>query len=414
LYGYNGWYSTGVANDNPRTYILASALSVSPSTWYEFSAVYWSDSNILDDVYLQFNDAGWPESSYYIQPFSTQSQAMDGNYSVTSVWTTYGTIWFCTGTFKTNPSTTTLQSVFFDNDNAGVVNFIGGVRFATSSQTSTLGAMPAGQGVDGGPGATGATGAPGLSGVQGPQGPQGPAGPQGLQGTQGPQGPQGVNGNGSPGAQGAQGPQGFAGAQGPQGTIGRGLTGVPGAQGAQGVQGPQGPTGVQGPFGPSPTGQPGTQGPQAASQYSAFSVAGLSINTGVTTPAGQITASGDIVSSFSDERLKKNIRNIENCLEIVQNISGIVYTNNKLAQRYGFQDSAKQVGLIAQQIKPFAPEVVSPAPFDIDIDGGSKSGNHYLTVSYEKLIPILVEAIKEQQAQLKVLLEKIKNRRKEL
>jgi hypothetical protein len=63
-------------------------------------------------------------------------------------------------------------------------------------------------------------------------------------------------------------------------------------------------------------------------------------------------------------------------------------------------------------VKPFAPEVVSPAPFDIDIDGGSKSGENYLTVSYEKLIPILVEAIKEQQEQLKVLLEKLKNRDK--
>ena len=61
---------------------------------------------------------------------------------------------------------------------------------------------------------------------------------------------------------------------------------------------------------------------------------------------------------------------------------------------------------------PFAPEVIAPAPFDLDENGNSKSGDNFLTVRYEKLVPIIIEAIKEQQKQLKELLEKLNNRGK--
>ena len=46
------------------------------------------------------------------------------------------------------------------------------------------------------------------------------------------------------------------------------------------------------------------------------------------------------------------------------------------------------------------PEVISIAPFDMDYNGNSKSGENYLTVQYEKLIPLLIQAIKEQQKQI--------------
>ena len=49
------------------------------------------------------------------------------------------------------------------------------------------------------------------------------------------------------------------------------------------------------------------------------------------------------------------------------------------------------------------PEVVKPAPFDVTEDGGSKSGEYYLTVMYERLIPLIVETIKEQQKEIEQL-----------
>jgi hypothetical protein len=47
------------------------------------------------------------------------------------------------------------------------------------------------------------------------------------------------------------------------------------------------------------------------------------------------------------------------------------------------------------------------APFDIDKDGNSISGENYLTVKYDKIIPLLINAIKEQQIEINKLKELI-------
>ena len=58
------------------------------------------------------------------------------------------------------------------------------------------------------------------------------------------------------------------------------------------------------------------------------------------------------------------------------------------------------------------PQVVKPAPFDTATDANGKifsiTGENYKTVQYEKLIPLLIEAIKEQQAQIEELRTQIK------
>ena len=51
-------------------------------------------------------------------------------------------------------------------------------------------------------------------------------------------------------------------------------------------------------------------------------------------------------------------------------------------------------GLFAQDVQEVLPEAVHPAPFDVD-GGESISGENYLTIQYEKVVPLLVEAIKE-------------------
>ena len=54
------------------------------------------------------------------------------------------------------------------------------------------------------------------------------------------------------------------------------------------------------------------------------------------------------------------------------------------------------------------PEVVKKAPFDIDTNGNSRSGENYLTVQYEKIVPLIIQAIKEQQSAIDLLLQYIK------
>ena len=60
--------------------------------------------------------------------------------------------------------------------------------------------------------------------------------------------------------------------------------------------------------------------------------------------------------------------------------------------------------MLAQEVQKVLPQVVTPAPFDIAqaADGSeySKSGENYMTVRYERLIPLLIEAIKELEARV--------------
>lgn len=125
------------------------------------------------------------------------------------------------------------------------------------------------------------------------------------------------------------------------------------------------------------------------------------IGVGNTSPAvrlhatGAIFATNEIIAYFSDRRLKENIIVIDCALDKVNSLNAIYYTPNKLAQELGFESNKKEVGLFADEVEDVAPEVVALAPFDLDIDKKSKSGNNYKTVKYERLVPLLVEAIKE-------------------
>jgi hypothetical protein len=118
---------------------------------------------------------------------------------------------------------------------------------------------------------------------------------------------------------------------------------------------------------------------------------------------GNITATGSITAYYSDERLKTNFQPISNALDKVNQLQGVTYTQNELAEKFGYNDYRQQAGVIAQQVQEVLPEAIRPAPFDTAPDGTSISGENYLTVQYEKLIPLLIEAIKELRAEVEEL-----------
>ena len=129
----------------------------------------------------------------------------------------------------------------------------------------------------------------------------------------------------------------------------------------------------------------------------------LGVGTAASGTTGEIRATNNVTAYYSDRRLKENIRPIESALGKIQKISGVTFTQNKLAETYGYSDYSKQVGVIAQEIQEVLPEAVTAAPFDIAEDGTSKSGENYLTVRYEKIVPLLIEGIKELQLQIEEL-----------
>jgi hypothetical protein len=107
--------------------------------------------------------------------------------------------------------------------------------------------------------------------------------------------------------------------------------------------------------------------------------AGTSINV-----AGAILAGGNITAYYSDERLKTKLGPIENAIDKVKTLDGFYYQANEVAQKLGYKVK-RELGLSAQQVQAILPEIVAPAPID----------NRYLTIHYERVVPLLVEAIKE-------------------
>ena len=120
-----------------------------------------------------------------------------------------------------------------------------------------------------------------------------------------------------------------------------------------------------------------------------FANVSSTLAAGNTTVTGFITATGDITAFFSDDRLKDRYSNIPNAVEKVKLLNGFYYEPNITAQDLGYQKEM-HVGVSAQEVNAIMPEIVAPAPID----------NKYLTVKYDRLVPLLIEAIKEQQTQI--------------
>lgn len=123
---------------------------------------------------------------------------------------------------------------------------------------------------------------------------------------------------------------------------------------------------------------------------------GFSVGTNDSPAAGGIFATGSITSNYSDERLKNKLGNIENAIDKVCSLNGFYYEPNKIAEDLGYEKE-RQVGVSAQEVHKILPEAVCPAPID----------SQYLTVHYERLVPLLIEAIKELKQEVLELKQKL-------
>jgi len=106
---------------------------------------------------------------------------------------------------------------------------------------------------------------------------------------------------------------------------------------------------------------------------------------------GLISASGDIIAfATSDERLKDNVTPIASALDKINQIGGYEFDWNSDSEHSGHD-----VGVIAQEIEAVLPEVVA------------QRKNGFLAVRYEKIVALLIQAIKEQQLQIDELKSKL-------
>jgi hypothetical protein len=131
------------------------------------------------------------------------------------------------------------------------------------------------------------------------------------------------------------------------------------------------------------------------------------VGIGTSSPTVRLQVAGDIIANSiagsSDARFKTHITPIENPLQKVLQLRGVHFDwNTKDFPDRKFSDQ-KAIGLIAQEVEKVLPEVVQT----------EKTPEGYKAVQYDKVVALLVEAIKEQQKQidrLKLELKKEKNK----
>mgnify|MGYP001041499563 CR=1 FL=1 len=102
---------------------------------------------------------------------------------------------------------------------------------------------------------------------------------------------------------------------------------------------------------------------------------------------GDITVTGDVTAAnfntTSDARIKTNVRQIENAMDIVNQLNGVFFDKN------GVPD----LGLIAQQVEAVLPVATKT----LDDDMQTK------TVNYGGLVGLLIEAIKDNKKEIEEL-----------
>jgi hypothetical protein len=91
---------------------------------------------------------------------------------------------------------------------------------------------------------------------------------------------------------------------------------------------------------------------------------------------------------YSDVRLKENIVALKNPIDTVSAIKGVYYNYSG--------ENSRTVGVIAQDVEKVLPEIVV------------KNSDGFRTVDYELIVPVLIEAIKAQQVQIKELQKRLR------
>jgi hypothetical protein len=129
---------------------------------------------------------------------------------------------------------------------------------------------------------------------------------------------------------------------------------------------------------------------------SSANLSSLGIGTSASGTTGEIRATNNITAYYSDDRLKKKLGNIENALNKLMTLEGFYYEANETAQALVYEVK-REVGISAQQVQSIMPEIVAPAPID----------EKYLTVRYDRVAPLLIEAIKELKLEINQLQSKI-------
>jgi len=137
---------------------------------------------------------------------------------------------------------------------------------------------------------------------------------------------------------------------------------------------------------------------QAVATSSNVQFNSLGVGTAGSATAGEIRATNNVTAYYSDIRLKTKIGDITDPLGKVRQIDTLIYHANETAVELGYDASVIEVGVSAQSVQAVQPQAVAPAPID----------DKYLTVRYERLVPLLLESVKALEDRIIELEAKLK------
>lgn len=121
------------------------------------------------------------------------------------------------------------------------------------------------------------------------------------------------------------------------------------------------------------------------------------------TNTGDLHVDGDVIaysSTVSDRTFKDDINTISDALDKIKKLRGVEYVWNT-----GSRKGKKDLGLIAQEVEEVLPEIVHEHEMPLMED--AEAGKTYKTVDYEKMVGVLIEAMKDQQAMIETLTAKV-------
>ena len=126
----------------------------------------------------------------------------------------------------------------------------------------------------------------------------------------------------------------------------------------------------------------------------------------LTSPSGNLEVDGNVTaysSSISDAKYKDNIEPLKGSLDKVLKLQGVEF-DWTATSRKGMRD----IGFIAQEVEPIVPEVVQE--HQNGVGEFSQKEETSKSIAYDKLVPLLVESIKELKAEIDDLKEQLKNK----
>ena len=128
---------------------------------------------------------------------------------------------------------------------------------------------------------------------------------------------------------------------------------------------------------------------------SIFVSGSIGADEGAISASGDIIADGDVVAfNSSDERLKDNIEVIQGSLDKIGEIRGVEFDWNEKSPGWA-RERGHDVGVVAQEVQKVLPEIVT------------ERKNGYLGVDYKRIVPLLIESIKELKEEVEELKKKV-------